>query len=480
MLAALVLFICIGFQLGTFQLPYTHYASHTLTFKHSSGLAKKAEVKIAGVKVGWVENIILTEQDQPHACVEMRIDESYTLYKDAHGIIRQDGLLGPSYLEIIPGNPTIDMLSSGESLNNQHVEPVALDELLRTIKNIASDIQDMTHAFKQSFQQTHMVQDAQSIMHDLSGAVKQLHTEVLPSFQQNVSAIAQACDRDFSSFAERVAATTDTIQEASTYLKEGFKHINDVAQDIKNGTGSVGKLIKDDQVYQNLSYTMDRISTSFRRFSDLFMTYDGHVENMFERAEHTCFKDLKGIFNVRIYPQSDYFYLVGVTTSQKGYITRKVDFREYTDKCLNEICFDQLDLPDWAKYQYIFNTNNRCVKRNAYSVDLQFGKLYKNLALRIGLIEGTAGVAADLFIPYKNHYGIISTFKIYDLHGQNRIDDERPHLKWINRMFIFNHVYVAFGFDDFVSRCNRSFFLGAGFRFADDDLKWFAPNYVGT
>jgi hypothetical protein len=282
-----------------------------------------------------------------------------------------------------------------------------------------------------------VAQELSELIGDIKQVVNQLKTDLLPSVNQ---------------FAGNVSKTANDIQSVSPDVIESFKNINSISSDIK---------------------------TSFSRFNDLFFVYDGHIENMMQRAEHTCFKDSKGIFNVRIYPRPDYFYLIGVTTSQRGYITRTTTFQEYTDNCLNEICPPE-DLPEWARYQYIYNNNKKVVKRNAFKVDLQFGKWYRNFSLRAGLIEGTGGVAADLFVFHKGHYSFMSTFKIYDFWGQNRIDDNRPHLKWINRLFLFNHVYLALGVDDFASRCNKSFFIGAGFRFGEEDTKWFLPNYVGT
>jgi hypothetical protein len=44
---------------------------------------------------------------------------------------------------------------------------------------------------------------------------------------------------------------------------------------------------------------------------------------------------------------------------------------------------------------------------------------------------------------------------------------------------LFDTVYIAFGLDDFVSKCNKAVFLGAGFRFGDADIKYFLPNYAG-
>ncbi len=436
-LAAVALFIYVGFQLGTFKIGSSNYALYELYFKDISGLLKKAEVKVAGVKVGWVDDIHLIAKDGFYARVDILIDPSCCLYEDAYGMVRKEGILGPTYVELVSGNPFKDRLKPGDKLMQENIGATSVDELMTSFKGIAQDIQEVSSSFKQMFAGVQVAQELSGLISDIKQVVDQLKIDLLPNVNQ---------------FAGHAAKTADVVQSVSPEFVESFKNINSISANIKE---------------------------SFSRFNDLFFVYDGHIENMLQRAEHTCFKDSKGIFEVRIYPRHDYFYLVGVTTSQKGYITRTTTLQEYTDSCLNEIC-PSVDLPEWARYQYIYNNNQKVVKRNAFKVDLQFGKWYKNVSLRAGLIEGTGGVAADLFVFRKGHYSFMSTFKIYDFWGQNRIDDNRPHLKWINRLFLFNHVYLALGVDDFASRCNKSFFVGAGFRFGEEDTKWFLPNYVGT
>lgn len=436
-LAAITLFVYVGFQLGTFKARSGHYALYELYFKDISGLLKKAEVKIAGVKVGWVDDIHLIAKDGCYARVDILVDPSCCLYEDAYGIVRKEGILGPTYVELVAGNPLQKRIKAGGALMQDNIGATSVDELMITFKGIANDIQEVSSSFKQMFTGVQVAQELSGLIGDMKQVVSQLRIDLLPNINQ---------------LAGNAAKATSDLQSASPDVIESFKNINSISTDIK---------------------------TSFSRFNDLFFVYDGHIENMLQRAEHTCFKDSKGIFEARIYPRPDYFYLIGVTTSQKGYITRTTTLNEYTDSCLSDLCPPQ-DLPEWAKYQYIYNNNKKVVKRNSFKIDLQFGKWYRNFSLRAGLIEGTGGVAADLFVFHKGHYSFMSTFKIYDFWGQNRIDDNRPHLKWVNRLFLFNHVYLALGVDDFASRCNKSFFIGAGFRFGEDETKWFLPNYVGA
>lgn len=433
--AAVALFLYGAVQLGAWTLHSNNYVSHRLYFKDVSGLCKKSEVRIAGVKVGYVQDITLVRQDNVNACVHILVEPGYQLYADACGVVRKEGLLGPIYLEITPGSSHQEIDEDVPCLQTC-VDDSSIDELVRTVRALANDLQEVTNSVK--------------VMCQTGG------------------------------LADRTNMLVDNAQEVAQLFKQGVQQVNTISATINEGNGSFGKLLQDEKVYQNIRYTTDIIAQSFKRFKDLFFVFDGHVEHMFERAEHTCFKDTKAFFNMRIYPRPDYFYRIGVTTSQKGYVKRVATYPEFTDNCLRPVCSDSAALPEWAYYQYLFNKNQEIIKRNALKLNLQIGKFYKNISLRAGLIEGTAGVGADLFIPFNGHYGIISTFELYDLRGQNRIDDTRPHLKWFNRLFLFDHVYLAIGVDDFASKCNKSFFLGAGFRFGEADFKWFLPNYVGT
>ncbi len=478
-IGALSILVYMGFHIGPFSCNGGRYSTYTLYFDDISGLTHKAKVKIAGVTVGWISDLMLSDQKKC-AQVDVMIAKQYALYQNAYGMVRQEGLIGPFYLELVPGTPTLPKMEAGAALVQPNMPTASVDALMQTCAELAHDVRDIAGSFKQAFAGQDGANEIKELVGGVKTVVNQLKDEVLPTFQDSITKIAEVCDRDFSNFADRVAYTAAMMQDASDHMKTSFDAVNEIADNINEGRGCIGQLMQDDKLYKDMQYTSGTVANAFRRFNELYFTYDGHVENMFDRASFSCFKNAKGIFNVRIYPRSDYFYLVGVTTSQQGYIKRTTTFKEFTDDCLNEICPENCDLPDWAKYQYLFTKSKQRVKRNAWSVDLQFGKIYRNIALRAGLIEGTGGLAVDVFLPFNENHGLISTFKIYDFRGQNRIDDERPHLKWINRLFLFRHVYLAVGFDDFVSKCNASAFLGAGFRFGEDDLKWFWPNFVGT
>ena len=122
--------------------------------------------------------------------------------------------------------------------------------------------------------------------------------------------------------------------------------------------------------------------------------------------------------------------------------------------------------------------------------DLLF-QLASQLAARLGrttrkvgdlaFLDVTGRIARTLFdvdIPLgSERFRWVTTFEIYDVAGWNRKGDRRPHLKWLNRMFIFRSVYLTFGADDFASKNNANAFFGAGLRWGDDDIKFLMSSF---
>ena len=103
------------------------------------------------------------------------------------------------------------------------------------------------------------------------------------------------------------------------------------------------------------------------------------------------------------------------------------------------------------------------------------------------MMDGFAGAAIDYQFPFKNdNVRWVTTFEGFDFRGFNRRgpdkfhQDKRPHLKWLNRMFLMRNIYFTFGADDFVSKQNANAFVGVGMRFGDDDVKYVLGSISGA
>lgn len=268
-------------------------------------------------------------------------------------------------------------------------------------------------------------------------------------------------------------STTDSLEDAATQAREGFRNISSVAAKVDEGKGLIGKLINDEEGYRDLRLAIGGVRNFLSKVENLNIVIDSHGEYMYGPAEHMKFQDAKGYVDVRIHPNDDYFYIFQVVGSQKGNLKRKITYRDWFDNTGREFSVDRLLEEKIAIPQLIGRVDTKKRYEDQLKFGLQVAKIYKDVALRAGLMESTFGLGIDFDIPFgTDKFRWITSLEAWDFRGRDRIDDDRPHLKWINRLFILRNIYFDFGADDFISKHNANAFCGAGVRFCDDDLKY--------
>lgn len=533
-LGALAIFVYMGFSIGVFRFDRNQYYSYIIGFSDISGLVRKADVKIAGVKVGWVEDIILQPEMHSRAQARIMVHKKYRLYENACGVVRQDGLLGPKYIEVVPGDPSLGKLESGVMLHAPSQEPVSVDCLLREFRTIATNVKEVSAAFNSALGGDVGSERLRSLVEHLSVAashiasvsqvlersftnneehlsallqlgstinrvVERLETEVLPGFNASINSIAGVFDRDFGRIATNVEMVSNSIDDAAVEARDGLHTFGSVATKIDEGTGLVGKLINEDEVYRDIKIAADGIRKYISRLDRLQIVIDAHSESMITPAENYFWEDNKGYFEARIFPQEDYFFVLQYMQSEKGFLDRREQIKNYAwrAECFADSCEDNAEyasqywdniyvdeLPMGPGFRLLDTAGVREERikflRDHGRFGVQFGKVFGDFALRAGIIDGFVGAGIDIDIPFKTDlFRWMSTFELFDVNGRNRIEDRRPHLKWLNRMYFMRNLYFTFGADDFVSKHNKSLFYGVGFRFGDDDLKYFMGGLAG-
>lgn len=398
-LSALAIFFTIGFYIGSFRISHGRYHTYIAHFKDSAGVQRKSEVKIAGVKVGWIEDVqLIGNQEHLHAQITLCVEKHYTLYQDAHALVKQDGILGAKFIEIIPGDPQKLPLKNGSQLIEHDDQIICMDELIEQAQTIAHTIRESTEALKGALGEGELIQSIQNI-----------------------------------------------------------------TQKIDQGNGALGKLVNDTTLYNHISQTSEAVHSWIHHINNFRLTADSYIEAMQKSAEHSLFKDTKAFFNVRLHPRVEYFFQFQVIASEKGFIRRK------------EI--DSIFCAE--KSEYRLQEKRETTNRHRLKFGFQFGQIIRDVfALRLGIIESSAGIAFDLKLPFPSkNFQWITTIELFDFHGFNRKHDQRVHIKWLNRLVIFKNIYFAFGVDDFASRDNGSAFFGAGIFFNSDTINHFFPDY---
>ncbi len=512
-------------QIGVFRFDRGSYKVQTVYFDDVSGLEKKAVVRIAGVDVGWVEKVELVNDHPYKARAYLRILKRFNLYANASATVRQEGLLGTKYLEINPGDSLLPQLLEGHSMGRPGRESVSVDDILHKVKDIATHIEEITGSLKHALSGPEQTEEIRSTVHyvnqateriaawsgvldrtlsanennfngiiadlrefahemrsnipavsgDIQRLSQRLETDFLPSFQQSVERISLLFDKDLSRAANQLERTTKTLEDTALQAQDGLRSVNSIAEKINDGKGIIGKLVNEEGAYHDLKDALGGLKNYFAKIDQLTIVVDAHGEYMYRNAEHMVFRDSKGYFDVRIHPNEDQFYILQVVGSQKGNLKRKSVIKNWYDEQGNQFLPSRFFQQSHFLGELIGRVDTIERDLDSYKFGVQVGKIFKNVALRFGLFENSVGFGVDFEIPFDtDKFRWVTSLEMFDFRGRDRIEDPRPHAKWLNRVFLMRNIYLSFGADDFLSRHNANAFFGMGIRFADDDLKYIA------
>jgi phospholipid/cholesterol/gamma-HCH transport system substrate-binding protein len=500
-LGAVLILFYLSLSIGSLRLDRDRYHFYKAYFDDVGGLEVKDPVKVAGVDVGWVSDIRPPEDGK--AMVVFRVKKDHKLAQNAYAMVRQEGLLGAKYLELDPGDSSTGILPPGGALGAPAHAPASFNELINkfsdvatSFKAVASSLQsvvatregeenlktalrglaraseriaDFSEVLDRTLERNETninrsIENMENITRGLKRSIPQV-TDDIHDVSQELTIHTLPSIRDMS---DKAAPALESLGGASDQARYGFREVGQVMEKVNSGKGFVGKLINEDEPYNDLKKTIRSLSDYTGKMSSLDILVDMHSETMLNDWNS------KGYFELKLRPTQDYFYTIQLVTDEKGTIYREEDNYERRD--LNGDPIAPPRAQDLYRYPDTLKTTKR--KINDILFGFQFGKRFERLALRAGLFESTFGVGLDYYVPLatdKIHW--ITTLEAFDMKGfQRHPEDTRPHLKWLNKVYLMKHLYTSFGVDDFYSKSNQNFFVGGGIRFGDKDLKYLLPS----
>jgi phospholipid/cholesterol/gamma-HCH transport system substrate-binding protein len=211
----LLLFLWLAFG-GPVPLKPQGYRFHA-NFAEAGQLAKEADVRISGVPVGRVKDLV-PDKGTGDTDVLMELEARYApLPADAKAILRQKTLLGETYVELTPGTRSGAKVPEGGELATAQVAPtVELDEILRTFDH------DTREAFQEWMQTQAVAIDGHG--RDLNDALGNLGpfaedaariADILNTNEGAVSRLVSNTGVVFAALTERDGQLRDLIENAN-------------------------------------------------------------------------------------------------------------------------------------------------------------------------------------------------------------------------------------------------------------------------
>lgn len=420
-----------------------------VVFDNISGLDEKSRVKVAGVDSGIVEKIQLKEGK---AEIAILIDSDVKIYEDAKASLRVSGLLGDKYLALWSGSPTKRLLKDGDRVKNTEA-PIDIDALANELTSAASYISDLAETLQGIFGKfereaiIEAIHNLRAVTKNLNEILKEdrkpLHNMLvkLEDFSKTLSDKGPEFIDDLSKVAKDLRELIEENRYAFKESMESIKRVSEsagnIAQKIERGEGTLGKLLKDDKLYDSLSQAAEGVGKTVSAVDRLRTFMDFRSEYLTKEG------DWKGYFDLTLQPRKDKYYILGVVSDPMG-------SSEIIDTIVNGV-----------------TTREEKIKRKI-EFTAQFAKRFEDFVLRIGMIENTFGLGADYF--FNDDMSKIS-FNIWDL-GADEAKADKAHIKIGLDYRIFKHIFISGGIDNLLNSDRRGIYIGGGLKFEDEDFKY--------
>ena len=205
-IGGVILLIILLFKMDVF---YLKSGSHLrVLFNYASGLEVGAPVQLAGVPIGTVEEVNIQRDAVGRTRIEVvsRIRGDIPIGREAEVRINSKTLLGLKYLEIIPGPPGDEPVTENDILVGY--DPVMLENITRTGDRVIKKLEKSVDA-----------------LNDLIG------------------------DKEFRS---KIKGNVSNLSELTGDLKEVTASLKVILRRLRDGEGTLGKLLTDETIYQDV------------------------------------------------------------------------------------------------------------------------------------------------------------------------------------------------------------------------------------
>jgi phospholipid/cholesterol/gamma-HCH transport system substrate-binding protein len=297
---ALLVLMVFLFFIGAEQKIFARKNEYEVRFDSVAGLAEGNPVKISGVTVGVVKDIVLPRDPKMRDVdISLMVDRKFAerIRRDSRARLKKLGLLaGDSYIDITPGSPKFDALEPGSIIPAQRQTNV--DQLISSGEDLVDNFVQISYSMKNILAR---IDRGEGLIGELTTA---------PETKQRL---------------------TDTVLTT-------LNKTNSLLSHVESGKGLVGKLVYDDKYAEQLTASLQTSAASLQ-------TLVGDVQGSFKTGNGmlpALLNDPEG--KKRVYALVDNLnktsenlaaFSASLQTGQ-GILPRVLNDKAYGDQALNE------------------------------------------------------------------------------------------------------------------------------------------------
>lgn len=253
-----------------FSNSYTYYAYYTQV----GGIQPASHVMISGVKVGSVVDVKLNEDPSKGVELTLSIDKQYRIPTDSKAEIFSDGLMGGKAVKILYGSsseftPNKGTIQSKESVDLMDMASTELTGLLEKVKGIMDNLAVTLNGINGLMaQNTETITHIMSNVDGVTGNVNSMLAKEKQHLEQAFASLSEF-SKALGDNASEVDAIIDNMSAFSGKLAESnlvteiegvVNNLNDVLASVNDKNGSIGKMLSDAELYDNLTSASNNLS----------------------------------------------------------------------------------------------------------------------------------------------------------------------------------------------------------------------------
>ena len=223
-------------------------------FRDVQGLTSGAPVRVSGVRVGSVGDVVL-EPDRVRVALD--VDDAAPIHRDAVARLDFQALSGARFLSVDPGTPEAGRVADGGTLRTETA--AGISQMVDELQKVGVSVRDLADSLNAN-------QDR--LLRSLSEMLDE-NQQALTSTVQNLASISEKLASGQGTLGKLLvdASLYDEATAALTEIRESFGDIRKVTGQLASGRGALGHLLNDEELYFELEDAVGNLRITAENFA---------------------------------------------------------------------------------------------------------------------------------------------------------------------------------------------------------------------